>query len=101
MRALSKLYREVFAWDPHWPKDERCHAAYWTNAVAYDHVDPRNPAAVTACSLCNYVKGSYLLANLVVKGWPASPLEVSPNSRWNGLTSKLPALRARLGALRS
>lgn len=67
-----------------------------TNAVAYDHIDPRTASAATACSLCNNAKGSYLLSELVSRGWPAAPRPVHAGTRWRGLAQHLSELRMRL-----
>jgi hypothetical protein len=102
MKALSRLYADVFPFHPNW-KFGAGHVVYWIQATSLDHVvhlargglDIESNMA-TACYLCNDTKRAWTNEDI---GYVLG--SVAGEIGWDGLTSFLPALKARIRGLKS
>lgn len=100
LKLLSRAFPDLLPYDPGWKPVEAL-IVFWTHASSIEHHIPlarggTNDALniVTACYQCNDVKNYYLVEEI---GW--SLLSPAP-STWDGLTGRLPGLRAAVNTLR-
>jgi HNH endonuclease len=99
---VSYPFDETFLFQENWKASET-DASYLVLSTSGDHVfpitrggsnDPSN--LVTACSICNYMKGNYLLEE--IRYWKLVP---SVSTSWRGLTEYLEPMMERAGLQKS
>ena len=100
LKLLSRALPRALPYDPGWKPVEDL-IVFWTHSVSIEHHVPlarggSNDSSniVTSCYQCNDVKKYYLAEEL---GWSLRPAK---HSEWDGLVSRLPALRLRIGSTR-
>jgi 5-methylcytosine-specific restriction endonuclease McrA len=99
LKLLSRALPRILPYDPGWKPVEDL-IVFWTHCASIEHHVPLargggndSQNIVTSCYQCNDVKSYYLAEEL---GWSLRPVE---KSQWDGLTSRLPALRAKVDAI--
>lgn len=92
LSLISSRLPQIVPCHPNWKMAET-HIAFWRDAAACDHVIPMARGGtsgeenlVTACWMCNSMKGGWLLEEL---GWSILPIT---DRDWDGLSSAYPAL---------
>lgn len=99
LKLLSRALPQILPYDPGWKPVEDL-IVFWTHCASIEHHVPLargggndSQNIVTSCYQCNDVKSYYLAEEL---GWSLRRVD---ESQWDGLTSRLPALRAKVDAI--